>query len=69
MISIHAEIKKRKLISKMVLQVHDELVFDASLNEIEELSKLVKELMEKAMPLKIPVLAEVGIGANWLESH
>lgn len=69
MISIHAEIKKRNLVSRMVLQVHDELVFDAPRTELEELTQLVKELMEKAMPLKIPVLAEVGSGSNWLESH
>ena len=69
MIDIHAEMKKRQLKSKMILQVHDELLFDVTLDEIDELKLLVTDLMAKAMPLKVPVLAEAGVGLNWLEAH
>ncbi|NQW43462.1 MAG: DNA polymerase I [Bacteroidetes bacterium] len=68
MIHIYNEMKKRGLKSKMILQVHDELLFDVHKTEIEELKLLVTELMANAMPLKVPVLAEAGIGVNWLEA-
>jgi DNA polymerase-1 len=55
--------------SKMILQVHDELLFDVHKSEINEMGKLVKEEMENAMPLKVPVIAEAGTGENWLEAH
>ena len=69
MTNIHHEMKARKLRSQMILQVHDELVFEAHKDEVEELSKLVKEKMEGALPLEVPMLVEVGIGDNWLEAH
>ncbi len=55
--------------SKMILQVHDELLFDAHKDEVEILKTLVVDSMEAAMPLLIPVKAEVGVGNNWLEAH
>lgn len=55
--------------SKMILQVHDELLFDVHKSEIEPMKLLVKEQMESAMQLNVPVVAEVGIGDNWLEAH
>jgi DNA polymerase-1 len=55
--------------SKLILQVHDELLFDAHKNEIEQLKKLVVEEMENAMQIAVPIKAEVGIGENWLEAH
>jgi DNA polymerase-1 len=69
MISIYHELVKRKMKSKMVLQVHDELVFDAHKNEIDELIPLVKKLMEDSLPLEVPVLVETGVGDNWLDAH
>ncbi|MGE5805524.1 MAG: DNA polymerase I [Ignavibacteria bacterium] len=69
MINIYNELKKRKAKTKMVLQVHDELVFDAHKNEIDELRPLIKELMENALPLNVPVVADTGIGDNWLDAH
>lgn len=71
MIGIHRECKKRGLRSKMILQVHDELVFDAHCDEVEELKDLVLEQMKSALPLPndVPVEAEVGTGRNWLEAH
>lgn len=71
MIKIHAEMKKGDWSSKMILQVHDELVFDAVKEEADALQKLIIENMVSAMilPNEVPVEAEVGMGANWLEAH
>lgn len=69
MIKIHKELEKRKAKTKMVLQVHDELVFDAHKSEIDELKPVIKKLMEDAFPLKVPVVADIGIGENWLDAH
>lgn len=69
MINIHNELKKRKTKTKMILQVHDELVFDAHKDEVEELLPIIKNLMETSLPLKVPVLVETGSGKNWLDAH
>ena len=68
---VHAAMKKEKMQSKMLLQVHDELVFDALKSEVKELKPLIIECMQSAMPLphKVPVIAECGQGTNWLEAH
>jgi DNA polymerase-1 len=69
MINIYNYLTKNKFRSKMVLQVHDELVFDAHINEIDEIRPVIKELMETALPLSVPVLVESGVGENWLDAH
>ena len=69
MINIHKELTKRKTKTKMVLQVHDELLFDAHKDEVDDLLPMIKELMENALPLNVPVIAETGIGNNWLDAH
>ena len=69
MINIYRELKKRNAKSKMVLQVHDELVFDMHKDEADELQPVIIKLMSEALPLKVPVLAESGFGKNWLEAH
>lgn len=71
MIRIHNAMKKEKLRSKMILQVHDELVFDARREELDTLKPLVLENMKAALPLphEVPVEAELGAGINWLEAH
>ncbi|MFA6598958.1 MAG: DNA polymerase I [Ignavibacteriaceae bacterium] len=69
MINIHNELAKRKYDTKMILQVHDELVFDALKSETTEVVPLVKELMENSLPLNVPILVETGIGDNWIEAH
>ena len=69
MIGVDARLRREGLRSRMVLSVHDELVFDARKDELEPLKKLVTETMEGAMELKVPLLAEVGVGNNWLEAH
>ncbi len=68
---VHAAMKKAKMQSKMILQVHDELVFDALKTEVHELKPLIIENMQIALPLphKVPVIAECGEGKNWLEAH
>ena len=69
MIKIYKELKKRKAQTKMILQVHDELVFDAHKNEVDELKFVIKDLMENALPLNLPVVVDIGIGDNWLDAH
>lgn len=68
---VHAAMKKEKMQSRMLLQVHDELVFDALKTEVKELKPLIIECMEAALPLPcdVPVIAECGEGKNWLEAH
>jgi DNA polymerase-1 len=66
---LYAEMKKRNMRSKMLLQVHDELLFEAPASEIEELSNLVCNTMEGAWQLRVPLVAEVKAGKNWGEMH
>lgn len=69
MIRIHQELKAAKMESKMILQVHDELVFDAKKDELESLKEIIRRNMVEALPLKIPVLVDMNTGNNWLEAH
>ena len=55
--------------TKMLLHVHDELVFEAPADEIEAASKLIKTEMENALKTQVPLLVEIGVGDNWLEAH
>jgi len=65
MIRIDAELAKRRLKSRMTLQVHDELVFEVPEAEIDEMRALAREQMENAHPLSVPLLVEIGAGPNW----
>jgi len=69
MINTHQRMKAEKLQSKMILQVHDELVFDVLKTELEAVKKLVKEEMERAVSLTVPLTVDSGFGSNWLEAH
>jgi DNA polymerase-1 len=69
MIRIHNDLKKYRMKTRMILQVHDELVFDAHRNEAGDVRQLVVENMIKAIPLKVPVEVDVNTGENWLEAH
>ena len=69
MINIHERLSSMDVGTKMILQVHDELLFDVPKTELEEITTVIKEEMERAMPLKVPVIAEAGHGDNWLEAH
>ncbi|MGZ8508911.1 MAG: DNA polymerase I [Chitinophagaceae bacterium] len=68
---VHDAMKNEKMQSKMIMQVHDELVFDAVKSEVKELKPLILENMQQAMklPNDVPVIAECGEGENWLEAH
>ena len=69
MIGIHKEMQRLKMQSKMMLQVHDELVFDAHLDELDALKAIVNDKMVNALPLSVPVVVEMNTGNNWLEAH
>ena len=69
MINIYKRFEKENFKSKMLLQVHDELVFDAYKTELDVIKPIIKNEMENAYMLKVPLDVEVGIGENWLEAH
>ncbi len=69
MISIHQQLKEKALQSKMILQVHDELLFDVYKPELEDLKPIIKKEMMGAMDLEVPLEVEMGVGQNWLEAH
>jgi DNA polymerase-1 len=69
MISVNDMLKEGNYKSKMLLQVHDELVFDIHKSELENLKILIKERMEAALYISVPLEVEVGMGENWLEAH
>lgn len=53
----------------MLLQVHDELIFDVPKSEVDDLKPVIKETMESAVKLSIPLIVDIGVGNNWLEAH
>ncbi|WP_011608873.1 DNA polymerase I [Histophilus somni] len=67
MIAIHNEIKKNDI--QMIMQVHDELVFEVKENKVDEYSALIKSLMENAAHLSVPLIVDIGVGDNWDEAH
>ena len=69
MSNIYKAMNDKQLQSKMILQVHDELVFDAVIDELDVLKELVNDKMVNALPLNIPVVVELNTGTNWLEAH
>lgn len=70
MINIYNELHKMQFKSKMILQIHDELLFDAHSDEIDELKKIINELMSNALSLgDVPVSVDIGVGKNWYDAH
>ena len=69
MINIHKRMKAEGLQSKMLLQVHDELVFDVKKDEMETMEKLVKTEMETAVEMAVPLDVDYKFADNWLEAH
>jgi DNA polymerase-1 len=69
MIEIHQELKQRRLKTRMLLQVHDELVFDLYIPEEQQVRSLVEDKMMHAIQLPVPIEVETGVGRNWLEAH
>lgn len=65
MVEIYEELNKRNLKTKMIIQVHDELIFDTPKEELEEVKKLVKDKMEHVITLRVPLSVEFGSGDNW----
>lgn len=69
MIKIDKKLKEQNRKTKMIMQVHDELVFEVPEDEVSDISKLVKEEMEGAIKCEVPLKVEVGVGKNWNEAH
>ena len=69
MVAVHEAMSKEKLQSRMILQVHDELVFDVHKSEIEQMQLLVKNAMEQAVSMEVPMEVEMKTAPNWLEAH
>ncbi|HID94803.1 MAG TPA: DNA polymerase I [Candidatus Latescibacteria bacterium] len=69
MINIHRRLKEEELKTKMILQVHDELVFEVPRGELDVVRRLIVEEMEGALELSVPIKVDVGVGDNWLETH
>lgn len=69
MIKIQKELEKEKLQTKMLLQVHDELIFESPVDEVNVATHIIKTEMENAIETQVPLLVEVGVGKNWLEAH
>lgn len=67
MIQVDRKMKEQKLESRMLLQVHDELIFEVPKDEVEIMQKLVRETMEQAIPLSVPLTVDVNVGSNWYE--
>jgi DNA polymerase-1 len=67
MVTLHAELKKRKLQTRLLLQLHDELVLEAPEDEVAEAVELAREVMSSAFELRVPLKVEVEVGQNWLE--
>src|SRR5690625_11691 len=69
MLRIQDQLKEKNLKTKMLLQVHDELVFDVYKPELEKVKELITEAMENAFELRVPLKVDIGVGENWLEAH
>ena len=69
MVSISETLKTSNLKAQMIMQVHDELVFDVHKDELEQLKTIVKKCMEEAIQLSVPLEVDMSSGANWLEAH
>ena len=69
MINIHKKLSEEVFSTKMLLQVHDELVFDVPKSELETVQKMIKYEMENAHKMDVPLDVEIGVGDNWLEAH
>jgi DNA polymerase-1 len=69
MVRVDAALREGNYRSRMILQVHDELVFDLHKTEYDTVVPLVEKAMREALPLKVPVVVETGTGENWLAAH
>ena len=69
MVSIHQRLKSEGLKAQMIMQVHDELNFNVPSSEVEQVREIVVNEMQNAVHLSVPLIAECGVGKNWLEAH
>ncbi len=69
MVVIDQRLRERGFKSKMIMQVHDELVFEVPPDEVDELTMMVRKEMAEVHPLKVPLVVDIGVGKNWLEAH
>jgi DNA polymerase-1 len=69
MVRVHERLGAARLAAELVLQVHDELVLDVPAAEVDAVADIVRDEMQSALPLRVPVVVDVGIGANWAEAH
>jgi DNA polymerase I len=69
MIDLTGEMRKRRLRSRLILQIHDELLLEVPETEAEEVRALVKEIMEGALQLEVPLVADARLGASWADVH
>lgn len=69
MIQLYDAISAKGLRARMILQVHDELVFEAPPEEIRTLEALVRKIMEGVIPLRVPITVDINYGKNWAEAH
>ena len=69
MINLHGRIKAENIPAKMLLQIHDELVFEVDPKEVQAFAKVVEHEMANAMPLSVPIGVDVSAGPNWLETE
>ena len=69
MINIHRKLTEENWKSKMLLQVHDELVFDVHNDELEKIQPMIKHEMENAFMMSVPLDVEIGLGTDWLAAH
>ena len=69
MIKVHHALRQGKFKTKMLLTVHDEIVLDMYKDEQESVMPVIEECMKTALPMKVPIVVEMGVGKNWLEAH
>ena len=69
MVSIHRRLKEENLQTQMIMQVHDELNFNVPVTEVDRVREIVVSEMQNAVHLSIPLIAECGVGENWLVAH
>ena len=69
MIKVFRVLREGGFQTKMVLTVHDEIVFDMRKSEQQQVMPLIEEAMKTTLPLKVPIVVEMGVGKNWLEAH
>jgi DNA polymerase I len=69
MVAIDQRLTQERLRTRMLLQVHDELLFEVPAKELARVKKLVREIMEGVMPLRVPLQVDLGVGRNWAEAH